>query len=184
MWPLKAYSYIAILHACALTFSNSSLKVVFLCLWAAQALQERPAEWLHRGSPQSDLQSYCIKRTLFITALRTNLFYLLHGEHNPSSNSSASPFTLKGFPGTIGSCDLWNGSLLLGCFERWKWYSGPTESLISLWSVCTGPFKTQGWAGAGRDRSLNWWTDPVHYICIGNYRSFSHISCFRTTTRV
>lgn len=56
---------------------------VFLCLWAAQALQEQPAEWAHLGSPQSDLQSYCIKRTVFITALHTNLLYLLHGEHNP-----------------------------------------------------------------------------------------------------
>lgn len=76
---------------------------VFLCLWAARALQEQPAEWAHLGSPQSDLQSYCIKRTVFITALHTNLFYLLHGEHNPSSNSSAPPLgTLKSLLGTTG----------------------------------------------------------------------------------
>lgn len=30
-WPLEAHSYIAILHACALTFSNPSLKVA--CSW-------------------------------------------------------------------------------------------------------------------------------------------------------
>lgn len=136
------YCYSACL--CSDLFKSLFKGCVFPCLWGTQALQEQPAEWTHPSSPRSDLQSHCIERTVFITALHTNLLYLLHGEHNPSSNSSAPPLSaLKSLLGTTGWWDLWEGSLSLGCFERWKWYSGATESLISLWYVYTGQFETQ-----------------------------------------
>ena len=130
-WPLKANAYIAILHACALTFSDFSSKVVFLCLWAAQALQEHRAERrLHVGSPQSDLQRYCIKRTIFITVLHTSL----HGEHNPCASSSASPLMLKSFLDTVGEGGGWLVSKTEAyCLAALK--GETTESFISLWYV-------------------------------------------------
>lgn len=123
LWPLKANSDIAILHACALTFSDLSLKVVFLCLWAAQAPQERPAEQLHVGSPRSDLQSYCIKRTIFITTLHTSPFSCCMENITLVQTQVLLHSCWKAFQTRLvwgGGLVLWNRSLLLGCFKRWS----------------------------------------------------------------
>lgn len=50
LWPLEAHSYITILHACALTFSNPSLKVACSCVCGLHRLCR--SSWLsERTSP-------------------------------------------------------------------------------------------------------------------------------------
>lgn len=153
--PVTPESTLLYYHSTCLCFDlfKSLFKgCVSLCLWAARALLEQPADWAHLASPQSDLQSYCIKRTIFITACHTTRFYLLHEEHNPSSKSSAPPLcTLKSFLGMIGSRDLWKGSLSLCCFWEVKMVFSShlkfNQSVICLcWAI-----ETEVWANTGHD---------------------------------
>lgn len=54
-----------------------------------------PVEWEHLASPRSDLQSHCIKRTVFITGLQTTVFYLLLAERAALDSSASHLGTFK-----------------------------------------------------------------------------------------
>ncbi|CAB1453691.1 unnamed protein product [Pleuronectes platessa] len=92
--PREAHSYIIIPRACALTFSKPSLKVARCRVCGLRRLRRnsRPRERAHLASPRTDLQSFCIKRTVFIIALHTTLFYSLREPFLKLKRSTAQDF--------------------------------------------------------------------------------------------
>lgn len=76
--PVTSGGVLLFYHSACLCFDlfKSLFKgCVFLCLHAALALQGKPTKRACLASPETDLQSYCIKRIIFITTLHTALYH-------------------------------------------------------------------------------------------------------------
>lgn len=81
VWPLG--SALLYYHSAWLCFDlfKPSLKVACSSVCGLQRLCRSSWRSERTSSLHSDLQSYCTKRTVFITGLHTTLLFLLHGKH-------------------------------------------------------------------------------------------------------